>query len=344
MLNSRTLARGLAAFFAAAVVLACVGCASRSPVSPPQLSAFQAAGAPAPVIDADKIAVASSTGPYHVVAGDVLELQLPAMAVNPTPLNADKVQTCLSRVSEQGIIRLPIVGEINVKGRTLEQTEAAVSAAYYPKYVVSPPTVVAKVSEYASIKVIVQGAVKLPGTYELRSDQQSLSMALNKAGGTAADGAGEIHIRRAGKAEQTVTLPIKGMNTPFIDAALADGDVVEVRKFDSPTITVLGLVVRPGVFPCQADTRLSLMQAIALAGGTNEVAQPSTATVHRRDASGKTVSLKLPIDPKGDGAKPLLMAGDVVSVDSTPDTQARLIFAQLLRIGLGVNAGYSLND
>jgi protein involved in polysaccharide export with SLBB domain len=333
---------------AALLTLTCVGCQglSQGDAVSAELAAFENAGQMPPVIDLEKLTKAPPpSGLYRVVAGDVLELQLPTVAVSASPEPSSKVETCLSRVCPGGSIRLPIVGDVQVMGQTLTEIESAVAAAYYPQYVVEPPAVVAKVVEYASIRVSVQGAVKEPGAYDLHSDERSLVPALMKAGGIVPEGAGQIRIRRSGAEDaETVNLPVKGVNVPFADVALFDGDAVEVERFDTPVLTVLGLVNKPGVFPCQPGVQYTLMQALAMAGGVHSVAQPELAKVYRRDADGKTVSATFRIDPAGSGssARVALRPGDVVAVEPTVATQTRLFLSQLLRLGLGLNASYGL--
>lgn len=332
------------------VTLVCAGCqgGSQAAAISPELAAFENAGPMRPAVDLEKLTKAlSAGGPYRVVVGDVLELQQPVLAVSTSGEPTDRVATCLSRVSGEGTIRLPIVGEIWVVGKTLAEIESAVAAAYYPKYLTAPPAVVSKVVEYASIRVSVVGAVKEPGAYELRSDERSLVAALVKAGGVIPEGAGGIRIRQGGAKEaRAVNLPVEGVNLPFADVALSDGDLIEVERLKTPVVTVLGLVKKPGVFACQPGTNYSLMQALSLAGGVNDIAQPESAKVYRRDADGETVSATFRISPtrSGQRRRVMLKPGDVVAVEPTAATQARLFLAQMLRFGFGLDASYGLNN
>jgi len=112
------------------------------------------------------------TGPYRVVPGDVLELEMPVIlkvASSKLPDSLEKITPYVCRVSDAGTINLPIIGEMQVAGMRLAEIDEAVVNAYYPKYVVTPPTVVCSVREYEGEKArvfTVMGLVKQPGTFQ----------------------------------------------------------------------------------------------------------------------------------------------------------------------------------
>lgn len=138
----------------------------------------------------------SHVGPYRVIPGDILEFQMPAvLRVISSDLpqwlrplyNRTDVEAYLVRVSQTGVITLPIIGELNVAGKTLAQIEALVIDAYHPKYVVNPPMVVCEVKKYQreSERVFaVVGLVKASGVFPYPADvQYNLMEALAFAGG-----------------------------------------------------------------------------------------------------------------------------------------------------------------
>lgn len=140
--------------------------------------------------------VKSHTGPYRVVPGDILEFQMPVVLRGissdlPVWLQATygykDIEPYLVRVSKDGTITLPIIGQIHVAGKTLAQIEAAVIDAYYPKYVVNPPMVVCEVKKYQSENervFAVMGLVNKAGVFPYPSDvQYNVMEALAFAGG-----------------------------------------------------------------------------------------------------------------------------------------------------------------
>lgn len=166
-----------------------------------QLIEFEKAGPGRPSLDIDRLIRADVRGgTYHVVPGDVLELTMPAIVRFVTAEEAnsciDTATPYLCRINESGDITLPIVGDIRVSGRDLSQIELDVVNAYYPRYVMTRPSVFARVLEYKTAKVSITGAVQKPGIYSLRSDQMSLVALLMEAGGIVDEGAALIRIVR----------------------------------------------------------------------------------------------------------------------------------------------------
>jgi protein involved in polysaccharide export with SLBB domain len=158
---------------------------------------FEKAGPIASKVNVDDgMASKSHTGPYRVVPGDILEFQMPAILrvissdlsewLRPVYGHRD-IEPYLVRVSETGIITLPIIGEIPVAGKTLAEIESSVIDAYFPKYVVNPPMVVCEVKKYQSENervFTVVGLVNHPATFPYPPDvQYNLMEALAFAGG-----------------------------------------------------------------------------------------------------------------------------------------------------------------
>ena len=113
------------------------------------------------------------TGDYPVGPGDVLRI---TMADLPEVKNLD------SRVSGDGEIDLPLIGEVPVAGLTDAEVEQVLSAKAR-KYQKSPRVHVF-VRQYASRNVQVMGMVSQPGTYPLHTSSESILTVLGRAGGT----------------------------------------------------------------------------------------------------------------------------------------------------------------
>jgi len=279
-----------------------------------------------------------------------------------------KVEPHLCRVSDAGTIILPIIGEMTVAGKTLTEIESLVVDAYFPKYVLNLPAVVCKVAEYRTENVTIIGAVEEPGVYPLRSDEMSLVGLLMKAEGIVEDGAGLITICHPGHSGQhelsetdsrliasdiapaevpevgrsnsgLIVLPVKGLNIPFADVTLYDGDVVEVERLNPQVFTVMGLVTKPGAFPYPPEVQYNLMEALAFAGGVNLVVDSHYVTIYRQDSNGRAVSATFGIDSKSfaEAANVMIKPGDVVSVEMTPRTRANLILSEMFYIRAGMD-------
>jgi len=330
---------------AAAVCVVLAGCGGAGVSSEEELIAFSQAGPVQVKVDLGELyGTGTCPGSYRVVPGDVLELSMPVV-LNSLPESANQAGTHLCRVDEAGNIVLPIVGEVPAVGRTMSEIEAAATALYFPKYVRQKPSIVAKVAEHHSAVVSVVGGVKEPGAYELRSNEMTLVCALMKAGGIAEQGATAIYIRRAGQ-DQALKIPVVGMNVVAGNPELADGDSIVVEALEPQVIAVIGLVKNPGLFPCSPKQNYSVMDALAFAGGVDDLADPQYVKVYRQDASGEVISAVLKLEgPSGVGASRLrLKPGDVIAVEQSPRTRARVLLAQIVRVGVGVNSGASFGN
>ena len=150
------------------------------------------------------------------------------------------------------------------------------------------------------------------------------------------------------KNSESIILPVKGFNIPFADVVLQDGDKVIVERMTEPLFSVVGLVNRPGNFTYPPDITYNLMQALAFAGGLDQVSEPRYATIYRlkddgtichacfeiiknKNQSQLTDALNTPIKP-----------GDVVSVEHTPRTRTNVFLDKVLRFNVGTY--YNLNE
>ena len=137
---------------------------------------------------------------------------------------------------------------------------------------------------------------------------------------------------------KALVLPVKGLNIPFADVVLQDGDDIVVERLQPSIVTVIGLVNKPGNFPYPPDVRYNLAQALGFAGGLNGVADPRYVTVHRLKPDGTIVSAIFPIkdgERLTDAANTLIRPGDIVDVEQTPRTRTKVFLDRVFRISIG---------
>ncbi|MCR4395229.1 MAG: polysaccharide export protein, partial [Candidatus Saccharicenans sp.] len=152
------------------------------------------------------------------------------------------------RVSEDGSITLPLLGNVQVGGLTKEKVEQKI-ADLLDKYV-KKAQVSVFIKEYQSSRVAIIGAVEKPGMYELVGRQTLLQM-VSQAGGFKENAANEIYILREGQEGNTASISIdledlllngnQRLNIP-----LQPGDVINVPVDRLITIYVFGQVRNPG--------------------------------------------------------------------------------------------------
>jgi hypothetical protein len=142
--------------------------------------------------------------------------------------------------------------------------------------------------------------------------------------------------------ETTVIMPVRGLNIPFADVALAEGDTVFVERLTPRWISVLGLVNTPGNFAYPPETEYRLADALALAGGLNLVAEPRYVCVYRLRADGQVIGATFQlVDKEQQESLTQELAlkvkpGDVISVEHTPRTRSNLFFERVFRLSLGL--------
>jgi protein involved in polysaccharide export with SLBB domain len=276
----------------------------------------------------DLLALRRRRGPYRLVPGDVIELRVPP-AVRRFAADANGWRR---RVDSAGNVSLPAVGRVKVAGRSAEEVAAKTALMYYPRHVRQWPAIEVRVIEHRTIRVSVAGAVDDPGRYDLRSDEASLRWALLKAGWIAEGGAAAIRVRR-GRSGRSLsqTVAVVGLNVPWRDVGLLDGDVIEVRPGRADAVAVVGLVRCPRVVPCAPPPTLA--EALARAGGPADGSAARYANVYRPDRAGAVQCAAVSL-PCGAAAGLRLRPGDLVAVGRTPAEPARRVLVRIAGDGL----------
>lgn len=328
----------------ATVIVWLGGCGPTSSSSQAELEAFNRAGPFEPDPDlVGMLMAASSQGPYQVIAGDLLEFDMPTVLRHLSlDASTESIQPNRRRVDPDGKVILPIIGELKVAGLDISSIEKMVTERLYPEYLRQKPSIVVQIVEYKTARISINGAVVRPGNYRLRNDQMTLIAAIMEAGGIVAEGASMIYIRSSNRDDrEPKKIEMVGLNIPEKDIRLNNGDTVVVDPSEPQVITVIGLVKKPGMYPCSPKNRYNVMDALAFAGGVKEIASPDYVWVYRQDGEGKIVSVTLKLgNPSAvGGSKLYLKPGDVVAVEETGATRTRVFLSSILRIGLGVNAG-----
>ena len=156
---------------------------------------------------------------YKIGPQDVLEI-----SVFKVPELSRTVQ-----VAAIGTINLPLVGEVPAAGKTAREVERDLTAKLGAKYLQSPQVSVA-VKEYNSQRVTIEGAVKKPGVYPVRSKTSLLqSIAMAQGLNDDADHAGVVIIRQANGKRSARKFDIDEIRAGRVeDPALGEGDIVVV--------------------------------------------------------------------------------------------------------------------
>ena len=154
----------------------------------------------------------------------------------------------------------------------------------------------------------------------------------------------EITKLQEGHNDRTIVLPVKGLNIPFADVALNEGDSVIVEPLRVPLFSVVGLVNRPGNFPYPAEVRYNLIQALAFAGGLDRDAEPRYATIYRLKADGTIASASFQVVNVANGSQLTealnvpVKPYDIVAVEHTQRTRTTAFLHRMFSVHVGAYA------
>lgn len=222
------------------------------------------------------------------------------------------------RVSEDGTITLPLLGNIKVEGLTRFELERRLAGLLEKSYLKNAQVTIF-IKEYQSKKVSIIGAVKNPGNYELIG-KQTLLQILSLAGGLTEESTDRIIVIRQypdGKSKSLMIdleeLMIKG--NPKLNIPISSGDIINVPAERFSDIYVFGQVTKPGHIKMKKNSQMTLLRAIAQAGGFTDRARKSGIII-KRMVNNKEIKIKVNVKKILRGKKPdiILKPHDVVFV------------------------------
>jgi polysaccharide export outer membrane protein len=268
-------------------------------------------------------------------------------------------------VATDGSINLPLLGSVQVAGKTSDEIAASLRDALAGEYLEAPEVIVSMTS-YAGHRVAVLGGVVRPGMYELHSNQETILDVLTRAGGISMNASPMVYFTPAAKEAQDgavrmaalgqvkfpqarasvgqpvpIEIDLDGLLRGEEIAALAlparGGDVIYVGQ--AGQIIVDGWVENPG--PYRMESGLTVTQAISKAGGLHFASSPHSITVMRIDQDGRFTNSRYEyavLASSFSGDVPL-RTGDRVYVSVNPMKAAAWgvykVMSTLFRVGIG---------
>jgi len=262
---------------------------------------------------------ANPAAPLEIGVGDLVEM---------TVYNAPDLAT-RTRVSTRGDMYCPLIGYMHVAGLTTEQAQDAIETRLAE--FVKNPHVTLFIAEYASQGVSVLGEVNKPGIYPVLG-QQRLFAVISAAGGLTEKAGRSLTVTHHTDPDKPVTveLPRNLTDTSETNVAVFPGDTIIVRKAD--IVYVVGDVQRPsGVLMDSGG--LTVLQALALAGGTGRTAKMNGAKLLRKDANGATTETTVDLKKMLQAKAPdfAMQANDILVV---PSSSGKIIAGRSLEAAL----------
>jgi polysaccharide export outer membrane protein len=222
-------------------------------------------------------APSAANAQYRLAAGDVIRISVYQ--------SADL--TLETRLTEAGTISYPLLGSVALAGLTVTEAERRIADGLRSGNFVKQPQVSIAVQQVRGNQVSVLGQVGRPGRYPLETGNVQLTDMIATAGGVVGAGADVIVIvgtRNGQPYRAEIDLPsVFGPGRRNNDLMLQNGDVIWVDR--APMIFMYGEVQRPGSM--RLERGMTVMQALASAGGLTQRGTERGLRVHRRDAQGQ---------------------------------------------------------
>ena len=250
-----------------------------------------------------------SDGEYQLGGGDMIEVSVYGVDTFSHQL----------RINSSGFINLPLVGEIEVVGKTASEVERELKLSLHPD-IIKDPHVSVFVSEYRSQPVFVLGAVKGPGQYQITRQLQLVDI-IAMAGGLSPNAADNLTLQRrvsdlepsseeaSNNQPELTQIDLKELldeGNLALNVPIRGGDVINVPEKESELFYVIGQVNRAGAFALpEGEGPFLLPQALAWAGGPATTAKLNKAVLVRyEEGSGARKEIALDIQKVMKGKVP----------------------------------------
>ncbi|MGA8764504.1 MAG: polysaccharide biosynthesis/export family protein [Candidatus Sulfotelmatobacter sp.] len=220
--------------------------------------------------------------------------------------------TTKARVSNSGDVYLPLIDYVHVADLTVDEAQVLIQKRLADGGFVRSPHVTLFVDESNAQGVTILGDVSKPGIYPVLGERKLYDL-LSAAGGFTPTAGRNVSIIRRGESQPiTVKLPRNLADDLQGNVAILPGDTITVPR--APVIYVVGDVGHPSGLLVD-NGNLTVLQAIALAGGTNRTAKMNGVRIVRKGPTGMTetrVPLKRMLEAKAPDVS--LQADDILFV------------------------------
>jgi polysaccharide biosynthesis/export protein len=270
-------------------------------------------------------------GDYLLGPGDLIEVKV---------FESDKLNTVV-RISSRGNVSLPLLGEINLKGKTAYEAETLIEKRYKDNYIKNPHVSVF-VKEHYSQRVTVVGEVNKPGTYDYPSKQRLVD-ALAIAGGLTEKAGQIVHVRRLNSDSddfsQTFMINLDELineGKTELNIGINGGDVIFVPE--AGLFYVDGAVRHPGEYHIKEN--LSVRRALLSAGGLATYANTKDLILMRKSENGDREEIKINLQKDINLAEETIVKdGDIIFVNAS--FWGKLLFGGGVNIGIpGLGVSY----
>jgi len=287
-----------------------------------------AVSAPSPGMATPASALIAHYGDVKIMPGDVIaiatygapELTTTSSTTIDNP-GSGGGSTSGIKVGAQGEIVLPYLGAVKVAGMTPPEAALFLERSLKDKGILVDPQVSVSLIGSPTRVITVIGEVVKPSPVPAFGQLRLLDV-ISACGGFTALASHTITIRRPGEANPiTVILGTDPKNTDATNIPLMAGDTVIVAKVGS--VFVIGQVKTPSAIPLSSNAPVTVMRAIAMAGGVNFGAALSKVVVIRKTPDDQHVEIQMDLKKVMQGKeKDIALASDDVLLVPTSGFKA----------------------
>ena len=271
---------------------------------------------------------AGASAPFQADALDSTRLGSGDL-INVTVYNVPDLAS-KARVNSQGDAYLPLLDYVHLAGLTVQEAQNLIQARLSDGGFVKNPHVGLFVEHSTSEAASVLGEVAKPGVYPVLGERRLFDL-ISAAGGLSEKAGRSISVTHRDQPDHPVTLALSRnlADNPGSNIQVFPGDTIIVRKAD--IIYVVGDVGRPSAFLMDSG-HLTVLQAIALAGGTTHTAKLNGARIIRKGSSGMSET-QVPLKKILRAQSPDLpmQADDILFI---PTSASRVLAGHTLQVAL----------
>ena len=242
------------------------------------------------------------------------------------------------RVSNAGDVYLPLIDYVHVEGLTQEEAQALIEKRLGDGGFVRNPHVTIFVDEFTSQGVTIIGEVGRPGIYPVIG-QHKLYEVVSQAGGFSLSASRKIAILRRNQEDPIrLTLPRNLADDLSGNVEIMPGDTITVPR--APIIYVVGDVGRPSGLLVDNGS-MTVLQALALSGGTNKTAKLGASRILRKAPDGGVTQTKVEIKKMLEAKAPdvPLQADDILFI---PLSRGKIVVARSFEAAMSVATAMAL--
>jgi polysaccharide export outer membrane protein len=220
-----------------------------------------------------------------------------------------------ARISGSGDVYLPLIDYVHVAELTVDEAQELIQKRLEDGGFVRGPHVTIFVNESASQAITMVGEVMRPGAYPGIGERRLFDL-ISASGGLTEKAGRIITIEHHGDPGKKVELQLSSNNLAEDTQDNVDiypGDLIIVSR--SGIVYVVGDVLRPSGFLVSEDTALTVLKALALAGGGTKTSALNRTRILRQTPNGlQEIPIRLKKILYAKAPDVALMKGDILFV------------------------------